>query len=47
MNILLDSLLDVSRLDAGIVQPRLTNFSLATLFDRVRTEFGPLAVTGG
>jgi CheY-like chemotaxis protein/anti-sigma regulatory factor (Ser/Thr protein kinase) len=43
MNILLDSLLDVSRLDAGIVQPRLTNFSLATLFDRVRTEFGPLA----
>ena len=44
VNILLDSLLDVSRLDAGIVQPRLTNFSLATLFDRVRTEFGPLAV---
>jgi two-component system, sensor histidine kinase len=43
VNILLDSLLDVSRLDAGIVQPRLTNFSLATLFDRVRTEFGPLA----
>ena len=43
INILLDSLLDVSRLDAGIVQPRLTNFSLATLFDRVRTEFGPLA----
>jgi len=28
-------LLDVSRLDAGIVQSRLTNFSLATL-DRVR-----------
>ncbi|UEM23115.1 PAS domain S-box protein [Skermanella mucosa] len=43
VNILLDSLLDISRLDAGIVQPRLTNFSLATLFDRVRAEYGPLA----
>jgi PAS domain S-box-containing protein len=43
VNVLLDSLLDVSRLDAGIVQPRLTNFSLATLFGRLRTEFEPLA----
>ena len=43
VNVLLDSLLDVSRLDAGIVQPRLTNFSLATLLGRVQAEFGPLA----
>jgi len=43
LNVLLDSLLDVSRLDAGIVQPRLTNFSLATLLARVQAEFGMLA----
>ena len=43
VNMLLDSLLDVSRLDAGIVTPRLTNFSLVTLLGRLRTEFGPLA----
>jgi PAS domain S-box-containing protein len=43
VNILLDSLLDVSRLDAGIVQPRITNFSLATLVNRIKAEFGPLA----
>jgi PAS domain S-box-containing protein len=43
LNVLLDSLLDVSRLDAGIVQPRLTNFSLATLLGRVQAEFGPLS----
>ena len=43
VNVLLDSLMDVSRLDAGIVQPRLTNFSLATLLNRLRSEFSPLA----
>src|SRR3954453_9546012 len=43
LNVLLDSLLDVSRLDAGIVQPRLTNFSLATLLARVQAEFRPFA----
>jgi PAS domain S-box-containing protein len=43
LNVLLDSLLDVSRLDAGIVQPRLTNFSLATLLSRVQAEFSPVA----
>jgi two-component system, sensor histidine kinase len=40
---LLDSLLDVSRLDAGIVQPRFANFSLTALFDRIQTELAPLA----
>ena len=40
---LLDSLLDVSRLDAGIVQPRFANFSLSALFDRIQTELAPLA----
>ena len=40
---LLDSLLDVSRLDAGIVQPRFANFSLSALFGRIQTELAPLA----
>jgi PAS domain S-box-containing protein len=40
---LLDSLLDVSRLDAGIVQPRFTNFSLGTLLGRIQSDFAPLA----
>jgi two-component system, sensor histidine kinase len=43
LNALLDALLDVSRLDAGIVVPRATNFSLGVLFDRMAAEFQPLA----
>ncbi|HYD32749.1 MAG TPA: PAS domain S-box protein [Azospirillaceae bacterium] len=43
LNVLLDSLLDVSRLDAGIVTPRETNFSLAALLEQVTAEFAPLA----
>lgn len=43
LNALLDALLDVSRLDAGIVVPRATNFSLGVLFDRMVAEFVPLA----
>ena len=39
VNLLLNSLLDVSRLDAGIIQPKLVNFSLSTLFERVQAEF--------
>ncbi|MBC7952795.1 MAG: PAS domain S-box protein [Rhodospirillaceae bacterium] len=43
LNVLLDALLDVSRLDAGIVTPQPTNFSLSVLIDRLMAEFGPLA----
>lgn len=43
LNTLLDALLDVSRLDAGIVVPQPTNFSLSVLFDRMVSEFTPLA----
>ncbi len=43
LNMLLDALLDVSRLDAGIVAPRETNFALSTLLDRLVVEFGPQA----
>ena len=39
LNMLLDALLDVSRLDAGTVAPRESNFALSTLLDRLVTEF--------
>ena len=42
-----DDLLDVSRLDAGIVEPRKQHFLLKTLFDRVYGDFAPLAQAKG
>lgn len=43
MEDLFNSLLDVSRLDAGIVRPRIAIIPLAPLMDRVRLEFEPAA----
>jgi signal transduction histidine kinase/CheY-like chemotaxis protein len=43
MEELFDALLDISRLDAGIVRPRFETFGLASLFDRLSFEFGPVA----
>ena len=42
-----DDLLDVSRLDAGIVEPRMQHFRLSTLFDRLYGDFAPLAYSKG
>src|SRR5512135_378149 len=42
-----DDLLDVSRLDAGIVEPRRQHFKLGALFDRVYGDFAPLAQAKG
>ena len=42
-----DALLDISRLDAGIVQPRTEAFSLATLFQRVASDCAPEAAAKG
>ncbi|MBI1206222.1 MAG: PAS domain S-box protein [Azospirillum sp.] len=42
LTMLLDALLDVSRLDAGIVVPHETTFSLSTVIDRLAAEFAPL-----
>jgi signal transduction histidine kinase len=39
MEDLFNSLLDVSRLDAGIVRPRVATIALAPLMDRVRVEY--------
>ncbi|HTH16535.1 MAG TPA: PAS domain S-box protein [Magnetospirillum sp.] len=43
LNVLLDSLLDVSRLDAGLVTPKETDFSVNSVLDRVAADFAPLA----
>ncbi|MDO8988708.1 MAG: hybrid sensor histidine kinase/response regulator [Sideroxyarcus sp.] len=42
-----DDLLDVSRLDAGIVEPRKQHFMLGTLFDRIYGDMAPLAQSKG
>ncbi len=42
-----DDLLDVSRLDAGIIQPRLQHFALYDLFDRLYVDFAQLAQAKG
>ncbi|MGZ5169697.1 MAG: hybrid sensor histidine kinase/response regulator [Burkholderiales bacterium] len=47
MNALLDSLLDISRLDAGAVTPQAIDFPLDRLFARMRAEFEPLAQEKG
>jgi signal transduction histidine kinase len=43
MEDLFNSLLDVSRLDAGIVRPRIATIPLAPLMERVRLEYEPTA----
>jgi signal transduction histidine kinase len=43
MEDLFNSLLDVSRLDAGIVRPRIATIPLAPLMERVRLEYEPAA----
>lgn len=43
MDELFSALLDISRLDAGIVTPTMTTFALDEIFERVRIEFEPRA----
>lgn len=47
MGALLDSLLDISRLDAGTVTPQPVDFPLDLLFSKMRDEFEPLARQNG
>jgi len=42
-NELLDALLDVSRLDAGVLAPQLRNFAVADLLEQIETEFSAAA----
>lgn len=43
INSMLNALLDVSKLDAGVVKPNIENFSLTELFVRLESEFIPIA----
>jgi signal transduction histidine kinase/CheY-like chemotaxis protein len=47
MEELFDALLDISRLDAGVVRPRFATFGLASVFDRLSFEYGPIAKQKG
>jgi two-component system, sensor histidine kinase len=42
-NELLDALLDVSRLDAGVLAPQIRKFAAADLLDQIETEFSEAA----
>ncbi|MGZ8267587.1 MAG: ATP-binding response regulator [Burkholderiales bacterium] len=43
MNELFDSLLDMSKLDAGVLQPNITEFPAAHILARMETTFGAIA----
>ena len=47
MDGLFNALLDISRLDAGVVEPRAVSFPVARLLDRMRNEYGPQAARKG
>ncbi|WP_207462303.1 PAS domain-containing protein [Azospirillum sp. SYSU D00513] len=44
---LLDSLLDISQLDAGVVQPTIESFSIQDLVEQIGTAYKPIAVADG
>ncbi|MEI7841974.1 MAG: ATP-binding protein [Gallionellaceae bacterium] len=44
---LLDALLDISKLDAGVVTPNVTAFSIENLLMRIARDYGPLAEQKG
>lgn len=44
---MLDSLLDISRLDAGVLRTRIMPFSMADLFKRLEAEYTPVATDKG
>ncbi|MGP2492464.1 hybrid sensor histidine kinase/response regulator [Mesorhizobium sp. PUT5] len=43
MGDLLRTLLDISKLDAGVVQPEISDVNLETLFSALRSDFQPMA----
>jgi PAS domain S-box-containing protein len=44
---LLDSLLDVSQLDAGIVTPEITDFPISAVLDGIAASYAPIAAAKG
>jgi CheY-like chemotaxis protein/anti-sigma regulatory factor (Ser/Thr protein kinase) len=47
MDGLFNALLDISRLDAGVVEPRVATFPVARVLERMRKEYGPQAAAKG
>src|ERR1017187_2585641 len=47
MSRLLNALLDISKLESGAIKPEPTDFSVATLFQELRTEFANIAASKG
>lgn len=47
MSRLLNTLLDVSKLESGAIKPEITDFKVAALFAEMRTEFAALAANKG
>ncbi len=47
MTRLLNALLDISKLESGAIRPEITDFSVAALFDELRTEFAAIAANKG
>jgi signal transduction histidine kinase/ActR/RegA family two-component response regulator len=44
---LFDELLDISKLDSGVIKPALGDFAIADVFDRLRAEFSAEAAAKG
>jgi CheY-like chemotaxis protein/two-component sensor histidine kinase len=44
---LLNTLLDISKLESGAIRPEITDFKVAALFEEMRTEFAALAANKG
>jgi CheY-like chemotaxis protein len=44
---LLDSLLDVSKLDAGMVKPEITDFPISVVLDEIAASYAPIAAAKG
>ena len=42
---LMNALLDISKLDAGVLEPRITEFSLRPLLERIKTDFTEVATS--
>lgn len=44
INSMLNALLDISKLDAGVVKPNLEDCNLKDIFNRLKTDFQPIAL---
>ena len=47
MSSLVNALLDIGKLESGLIKPDLTDFRVAVLFDEMRSESAGLAASKG